>query len=236
MGFSGNNYLYMISSFIGNLGTILLMLALFKIEMKKKSIVPMLVVTFVVSLVSLVILHGDGYAKYIPIVWLVLTVLFLVRVHDVRLGWSLIVAIVGALIGQVIGGILVVLPGGFFSTHALQEHIWRNYVVDIFSGVVSCGFALLLRRLEIGFSFEFKKIQLWESIVVFVGITTSMCLMVVIIGSLHLAWVAFAGLVLFLVALILFLSYSTTEELRQNSIIRSSMWWLKDDTRKKEVH
>jgi hypothetical protein len=218
-----------VGNYISGIGQYMLLLCLFRLEIKDH-LKEIAIINAIISAVTLFIYEGKGYAPLAPLAWLILTLFFLVGRRKIRLTWALFIAVVGFVAYQLVSGIIVFgWPGGYFRPTALHDHIWRNYVVDALSGVAGMWVAALFARLQWGFNFEFAKVRRWESGLVYICTISMFGIMTWIVTQWAKSWIGACGMSIIVVGLAAYLAFGAREEVRQNSILRSGMWWLKKD-------
>jgi hypothetical protein len=123
-----------------------------------------------------------GYV--VPIIAILITFLYLTAVVKVPTIWSLVVSVVGGTVAPLVVQLGIVFGSfGFFMPSELKEHIWRNYAIDITSGLIYCLVSFLLYSRGWSFKFDFEKIRLkWEHhIVITITVCSALCLPVAII-------------------------------------------------------
>ncbi|QHW33039.1 hypothetical protein GZH47_21045 [Paenibacillus rhizovicinus] len=229
MDFQGNEFIFIVTNAIGGLGTYAIMLSLFRLNFRKH-LWSVTRANVIISIVTLFLYKGFGFAALEPLAWLLLTLFFLVKRMSIRLTWALFIAILGYVVYQLLAGAIVFgWPGGYFNVQQLHAHFWKNYIVDAMSGLLSIWLATLLIRRQWSFNFEFAKVRPWESVLVFAGALCLLGTMAWIIVMWEVHWIAICGWGVFILGLGVHLAFATREELRQNSLMQSGMWWLKKD-------
>lgn len=152
---------FLLSQTIYNIGTFAIMSSLFQLRFRRHiwtiSIISLLngIITY------LIYFTNDLHISYVvPIVSVLITFLYLAAVVNVPIFWSLVVTATGGMvIPLIIQLVIIFCSNGFFMPSELREHLWRNYVLDILSGVVFLlGSALIWFKCW-NFKFDFEKVH-----------------------------------------------------------------------------
>ncbi|MGG1071279.1 hypothetical protein ABE178_15765 [Priestia megaterium] len=177
---SANLEWFVLSQGIYNIGTFVIMSALFQLRVRRH-FNKIAVVSLLNSIINyLVYFNTDAKIGYVvPIISVLITFLYLTAVVKIPTIWSLMVTVSGGLILPLVVQLGIIFSSfGFFMPAELKQHIWRNYALDITSGLVYSLIAVLLYLKGWGFTFDFEKIRFkWErNLVIGISICASLCL------------------------------------------------------------
>ncbi|MFE4029278.1 hypothetical protein ACFX4N_24310 [Priestia sp. YIM B13551] len=153
---------FLISQTIYGIGSYAIMSALFQLRFRLYFPV-VLVITILNSIINyLVYFNKEADLGYIvPIIAMVIAFLYLAAVVEIPIIWSFVVTITGSVIVPLVVQLgILSCSFGFFMPSALKEHIWRNYALDITSGLIFVLVTWILHTLGWGFKFDFEKIRL----------------------------------------------------------------------------
>lgn len=219
---------FMFSQTIYNIGSFIIMSALFQLRIRRylKTIT---VVAFFNSLINYLVYFNTeaSLAPVVPLISVLLIFLYLTAVVKIPSIWALAVTALGGLIGPLVLQLTISFSSfGFFTPSELKAHIWRNYALDTTSGVVYVLIALFLSIKGWGFTFDFEKIRFkWERyIVIGISICATFCLPLAIIFSyydsisLSLTFLSISSFIVF----VFLLSYSFKKENDEIKFLKSN--------------
>lgn len=153
---------FMFSQTVFTIGSIAIMSVLFELRLRR----------FIGTIISLSITNSFiNYLVYfcsvpkisfiVPIIGVLLVLLYLSVIVRIPIIWSLIATVLGGnVIPLIIQLMIIFVSFGFFSPGSLKEHIWRNYALDITSGIIFSLVAFVLYSQGWNFKFDFEKIRL----------------------------------------------------------------------------
>jgi hypothetical protein len=139
--------------------------------------------------------------------------------------WSFIVTVTGGTIVPMMIQLGIILESfGFFSPTALKEHIWRNYAIDVMSGIIYCLLSALLYSRGWSFKFDFEKIRFkWERrLILILTVCATICLPATIVFT-HINKISLNLTFLFLSTLLLFsflLGYAVKKEQDETKLLK----------------
>jgi hypothetical protein len=112
-------------------------------------------------------------------------------------------------LGIIQNGILY-LSDGYFSLDIVQEFLWKAYSVQVLTGVVGFSIGWTLYRFGYGFTFDFiENVKFsWER----VAVISSIIVFIVALAAMMYFREVFLNLLVFVLALLVFLRYSFKKE------------------------
>ncbi|MES9681691.1 hypothetical protein ABWK22_02000 [Gottfriedia acidiceleris] len=209
---------FLLSQTIIGFGTYAIMSAIFQLSFRRYLKV-VIIISFLNSLINyLIYFNKEAEIGYIvPIMGGLITFIYLTGVIKIPMVWSLIVTATGSIIIPTIIQIGILFGSfGFFMPAQLKEHIWRNYAIDITSGIVYCIIAFILYTRGWSFQFDFGKFRFKREkyLVIVITICAALCMPVAIVlthikdVSLNLTFLSISSLLVFL----FLLSYAVKKE------------------------
>jgi len=182
---SANLGWFILSQTTYNIGAFAIMSALFQLRIRKhvKAITVISVFNSIIN--YLVYFNKEADIGYVvPLISILITFLYLTAVVKIPTIWSFLVTVSGGLIIPLVVQLGIIFGSfGFFAPVELKENIWRNYALDITSGIVYVLITAGLYFMGWGFTFDFEKIRIkWERLIVItISICASLCLPITII-------------------------------------------------------
>ncbi len=199
---------YMIFSTFDGLAVYALILYIFRIQLMNY-IWPVVLMITATNLQSFIIRDEFALTAISPIINVGLTILFLAIFIRIPIIWSVVMTITGYTAFIVLQTLLILLSDDYLSLSQLQEFVWKGYLLQSITGLSGVAIGFFLYKMGYGFSFEFEKLRIkWERI--FVILLLLSCLIVLCV-MMYFKQI-FMNLLVFAIALFIFLSYSLRKE------------------------
>ncbi|MGG1916097.1 hypothetical protein ABFY54_29270 [Priestia megaterium] len=153
---------FMLSQTIFIIGSITIMSVLFELRLRRYAGI-IIGLSMANSFINYLV-YFCGASKvsfFVAIIGVLIPFLYLSIIVRVPIVWSLLATVFGGTVLPLIIQLVIVFSSfGFLSPGALKEHIWRNYALDITSGIVFGLVAFALYSRGWHFKFDFEKIRI----------------------------------------------------------------------------
>jgi len=170
---------------------------------------PVVLMITATNLQSFIIRDEFALTEISPIINVGLTILFLAIFIRVPIIWSVVMTITGYTAFIVLQTLLILLSDDYLSLSQLQEFVWKGYLLQFITGLSGVAIGFFLYKMGYGFSFEFEKLRIkWERIIIILLLLS--CLIVLCVMMYFK--LIFMNLLVFAIALFIFLSYSLRKE------------------------
>jgi hypothetical protein len=170
---------FLLSQTAYTIGSYAIMSALFQLRFRRH-VWTITVLSLLNSIINyLIYFHIEGLGYMVPIISVLITFLYLAVVVKIPTIWSFVVTVAGGVIFPLVIQLGIIFGSlGFFAPSELRDHIWKNYALDITSGLIFGILAFFLYFQGWGFKFDFEKIRLkWERyIVITISTLAILCL------------------------------------------------------------
>lgn len=198
---------FLVSQTIYGVGSYAVMSALFQLRVRKH-LWKIVVIAVLTSIINYFVYFNKGteLAFIVPIIGILITFLYLTAIVKVPTLWAFVVTVLGGVVIPLVVQLGIIYSSfGLFMPSALKEHIWRNYALDITSGLIFSLVAVLLTSRGWSFSFDFEKIRFkWERYtVITISFLAAICLPVSIAFTdltfnLNLAYLSISSFLVFI--------------------------------------
>lgn len=180
----------------------------FRIDLKRY-FWPSLVMINLIDLQNYVIREDFRLDWVAPISNLIIMIFFITLYVRIPLIWAAIMSLTGYFAYGVIQSAFFFLPIGDFTYKEIHIHPWKVYEVQALTGCIGAGIAMTLYKFGFGFTFEFEKLRFkWERmVIIFVA-----SLLIILLGVMVIFKDFFVNLLVFGIALFVFLVYSLKKE------------------------
>ncbi|MED4262037.1 hypothetical protein [Priestia aryabhattai] len=159
---SVNFWWFMLSQTLFTVGSIVIMSILFELRLRRY-IGIIIGLSIANSFINYLVYFSGAtrVSSFVAIIGVLIPFLYLAIIVRVPVIWSLIATVFGGTILPLIIQLVIIFASfGFLSPEALKDHIWRNYALDITSGIVFGLVAFALYSQGWHFKFDFEKIRL----------------------------------------------------------------------------
>lgn len=186
-----------------------------------------LIISILSSIINFLIYFNQdiGIGYIVPILGVLVSFLYLTAILKIPTFWSFIITVTGGIIAPMVIQLVIVYGSfGYFLPTELQEHINRNYILDITSGVIFTIIAAVLYVQGWSFKFDFDTIRFkWERYVVMtIAALAAISLPITIVWTRlsHITLsLAFLSISSFLIFFILF-GYALKKEKDENRFLK----------------
>ncbi|MGZ9868184.1 hypothetical protein ACU3L3_07155 [Priestia endophytica] len=221
-----NVWWFLLSQTFYGIGSFAVMSMLFQLKFRKHGLI-VLIISVLSSVINYLVYFNKGadIGYIVPLITVLTMFLYLSAVAKVPAMWALVVTATGGVALPTIIGIGIMLGSlGYFAPSELKLHIWKNYALDIISGLIFSIVATVLYLRGWGFRFDFEKIRFkWER---FIVIIISTCASIVIPTAIMLSHMnditlnlTYLSLSTFL-AFLLLLGYALKKEKDENEFLK----------------